>query len=107
MSDQTNPTSPSTATVHVVTDSSCDLPVDVADELGIDIIPLTIRFGDEEFPKAPRLPEKELHDHASPLGHERAPVANPLGIRHLPERPEPGIVGRVDTLPAQEEASTC
>ena len=49
MSDQTNPTSPSTATVHVVTDSSCDLPVDVADELGIDIIPLTIRFGDEEF----------------------------------------------------------
>ena len=49
MSDQTNPTSPSTATVHVVTDSSCDRPVDVADELGIDIIPLTIRFGDEEF----------------------------------------------------------
>jgi DegV family protein with EDD domain len=35
--------------VHVVTDSSCDLPADVADELGIDIIPLTIRFGDDEF----------------------------------------------------------
>jgi len=49
VSDQTNPTSPAAATVHVVTDSSCDLPVDVADELGIDIIPLTIRFGDEEF----------------------------------------------------------
>ena len=49
MSDQTNPDSPSTATVHVVTDSSCDLPADVADELGINIIPLTIRFGDDEF----------------------------------------------------------
>ncbi len=49
MSDQTNPDSPTNATVHVVTDSSCDLPADVADELGIDIIPLTIRFGDDEF----------------------------------------------------------
>jgi DegV family protein with EDD domain len=33
----------------VVTDSSCDLPADLADELGIVIVPLTIRFGDEEF----------------------------------------------------------
>ena len=49
MSDQPNPDSPTNATVHVVTDSSCDLPADVADELGIDIIPLTIRFGDDEF----------------------------------------------------------
>jgi DegV family protein with EDD domain len=36
-------------TVHVVTDSSCDLPVEIADELDISIVPLTIRFGDEEF----------------------------------------------------------
>ncbi len=36
-------------TVHVVTDSSCDLPVDIAEELDISIVPLTIRFGDEEF----------------------------------------------------------
>ncbi len=35
--------------VHVVTDSSCDLPVGIADELDISIVPLTIRFGDEEF----------------------------------------------------------
>jgi DegV family protein with EDD domain len=35
--------------VHVVTDSSCDLPEHVADEFGITIVPLTIRFGDEEF----------------------------------------------------------
>ncbi len=33
----------------IVTDSSCDLPADLADELGIVIVPLTIRFGDEEF----------------------------------------------------------
>jgi DegV family protein with EDD domain len=36
-------------TVRVVTDSACDLPQEVVDELGIDIVPLTIRFGTEEF----------------------------------------------------------
>ena len=35
--------------VVVVTDSSCDLPAAVADELGIVIVPLTIRFGNDEF----------------------------------------------------------
>jgi len=48
VSAQTNPDSPAAA-VHVVTDSSCDLPAALADEFGISIIPLTIRFGDEEF----------------------------------------------------------
>ena len=36
-------------TVRIVTDSSCDLPQDIADSLGITIVPLSIRFGDEEF----------------------------------------------------------
>ncbi len=36
-------------TVRIVTDSACDLPQDVADELGIVIVPLSIRFGDDEF----------------------------------------------------------
>jgi DegV family protein with EDD domain len=33
----------------IVTDSSCDLPATLAEDLGIEIVPLTIRFGDEEF----------------------------------------------------------
>ncbi len=40
---------PTTATVRIVTDSSCDLPDDVARQAGIEIVPLTIRFGDSEF----------------------------------------------------------
>lgn len=36
-------------TVKVITDSSCDLPQELADELGITIVPLSIRFGEEEF----------------------------------------------------------
>ncbi len=36
-------------TVRIVTDSACDLPQTLADELGIEIVPLSIRFGAEEF----------------------------------------------------------
>ncbi len=35
--------------VRIVTDSSCDLPQELADAHGIKIVPLSIRFGDEEF----------------------------------------------------------
>lgn len=35
--------------IRVVTDSACDLPDDLVEELGIEIVPLTIRFGTEEF----------------------------------------------------------
>ncbi len=37
------------SSIRIVTDSSCDLPADIADELGIIIVPLSIRFGDEEL----------------------------------------------------------
>ena len=36
-------------TVRIVTDSSCDLPQQLADQLGITIVPLSIRFGDTEY----------------------------------------------------------
>ena len=36
-------------TVRVVTDSGCDLPPALCDELGIEVVPLTIRFGDESL----------------------------------------------------------
>ncbi|MEO6652996.1 MAG: DegV family protein [Ilumatobacteraceae bacterium] len=35
--------------IRIVTDSSCDLPAEVAAEHGVRIVPLSIRFGDEEF----------------------------------------------------------
>jgi DegV family protein with EDD domain len=37
------------AGIRVITDSACDLPDALAQEMGIEIVPLTIRFGDEEF----------------------------------------------------------
>jgi DegV family protein with EDD domain len=36
-------------TVRIITDSACDLPDDVVRELGIEIVPLFIRFGDDEL----------------------------------------------------------
>jgi len=35
--------------VRIVTDSACDLSAEVAEEWGIEIVPLSIRFGDDEF----------------------------------------------------------
>lgn len=35
--------------VRIVTDSTCDIPPAMVDELGIAIVPLTVHFGDEEL----------------------------------------------------------
>jgi DegV family protein with EDD domain len=35
--------------IHIVTDSSCDLTSDDLDQLEVEIVPLSIRFGSEEF----------------------------------------------------------
>jgi DegV family protein with EDD domain len=35
--------------VRIVTDSACDLSQELVDQHGIEIVPLSIRFGDEEF----------------------------------------------------------
>ena len=39
----------STNRVRIITDSACDLPQRVADELGIEIVPLTIRIDGHEY----------------------------------------------------------
>jgi len=48
------------ADIRVVTDSACDLPTALAEEHGIDIVPLTIRFGDEELVDRRDLSPKEF-----------------------------------------------
>ena len=35
--------------VRIVTDSACDLPEAVCEELGVEVVPLTIRFGEREY----------------------------------------------------------
>jgi DegV family protein with EDD domain len=47
--------------VRIVTDSSCDLTVAETDPLGIEVVPLTIRFGDEEFVDRDELSPEEFY----------------------------------------------
>ena len=46
--------------IRVVTDSACDLPPALAEEHGIEIVPLTIRFGDDELVDRRDLSPKEF-----------------------------------------------
>jgi DegV family protein with EDD domain len=48
--------------IQIVTDSACDLPVELTDDLGISVVPLTIRFGDEELVDRYELPTKDFWD---------------------------------------------
>ena len=48
-------------TVGIVTDSSCDLRGPEVAELGIEIVPLTIRFGDDEFVDREELSVEEFY----------------------------------------------
>ena len=48
------------AKIKIITDSACDLPDDVAAKAGIEVVPLSIRFGDEEFTDRRDLSPKEF-----------------------------------------------
>lgn len=50
----------STNNVRIVTDSACDLPQSVVDELGITIVPLTIRIDGVEFVDREQLSNAEF-----------------------------------------------
>src|ERR1700733_4952018 len=48
--------------IQVVTDSACDLTPERADDLGVCVVPLFIRFGDEELVDRVQLTAKEFWD---------------------------------------------
>jgi len=49
-------------TVKVVTDSVSDLPADVAQELGITVVPLSVRFGTEVYRDGVDLTAEQFYD---------------------------------------------
>jgi len=48
--------------ICVVTDSACDLSASLAEDRGVRVVPLTIRFGTEEFVDRDELSTKEFWD---------------------------------------------
>lgn len=49
------------AGVRIVTDSTCDLPQRIVDELGITVVPLYVHFGDKTYLDRVELPAEEFH----------------------------------------------
>ncbi|MDQ0888456.1 DegV family protein with EDD domain [Paenibacillus sp. V4I9] len=54
-------------TIKIITDSSCDLPEMIVDEIGIAIVPLSVHFGEECMP-----PDMELADFYARMKKESA-----------------------------------
>ena len=87
----------STATIGVVTDSSCDLPGELAERWGIEIVPLSIRFGDEELIDREQLTTDEFWARCAATSELPATAAPAPGrfeeaYRRLAERGSSSIV---------------
>jgi DegV family protein with EDD domain len=83
--------------IRVVTDSSCDLPQSLVDALRIEIVPLTIRFGDEELVDREELSTDEFWqrlEHSKLLPETAAPSAGAFEakFRELLARGASGVV---------------
>ena len=83
--------------IRVVTDSACDLPAPLVDALGIEIVPLSIRFGSEELVDRTELGADEFwarleHTEALPETAAPSPGAFESCFRNLVDRGATGIV---------------
>ena len=83
--------------IRVVTDSSCDLPEELAALHGIEIVSLTIRFGDLEFADRTQLSQSQFWDKlktSTDLPETSAPSAGSFRDRYagLVEAGAEGIV---------------
>lgn len=50
------------AKVHVVTDSTCDLPPEMYEQLGVTMVPLNVHFGDEVYKDVVGLPSDKCFE---------------------------------------------
>jgi fatty acid kinase fatty acid binding subunit len=83
--------------VRVVTDSACDLLPEMCEELGIEVVPLTIRFGDREYVDRKELTSEEFWrqlESSSVLPETAAPSVGAFeeAFRRLHDQGADGIV---------------
>lgn len=93
----TEPQANAPATIGVVTDSSCDLPDDLVARWGIEIVPLSIRFGDVELVDREELTTSEFWARCAtsadlPSTAAPSPGRFEQAYRRLAERGATGIV---------------
>jgi DegV family protein with EDD domain len=83
--------------VRIVTDSSCDLPEAQTSELGIEVVPLTVRFGDVELVDREELSVDEFYERMAaseelPQTAAPAPGAFEAAFRRCVDAGADGIV---------------
>jgi DegV family protein with EDD domain len=83
--------------IRVVTDSACDLPAPLVQALGIEVVPLTIRFGTQEFVDQVELSAAEFWERVErsdklPETAAPSPGAFEARYRRLMDRGATGIV---------------
>lgn len=83
--------------VRIVTDSSCDLPEAQTSELGIEVVPLTVRFGDVELVDRQELSVEEFYERMAaseelPQTAAPAPGAFEAAFRRCVDAGADGIV---------------
>jgi DegV family protein with EDD domain len=87
-------------TVHVVTDSTCDIPHALAEELRITVIPLTVQFGEESFRDGQDLSPDEFYARLQqtkqlPTTSQPPPALFEHAYRHLSSFGAPAAAGVV------------
>ncbi|KUO64989.1 MAG: fatty acid-binding protein DegV [Gracilibacter sp. BRH_c7a] len=61
-------------TIKIVTDSTCDLPANIIQELGISVIPLKVLFGEEVYRDGIDLTNKEFYEKMAK--HKKLPTTS-------------------------------
>ena len=95
-------------TVKIVTDSSADLPAQLAEELGITVVPLYVRFGEEVYRERVDISEDEFYQR---LQHDPIhPVTiqpNPQDFANAYQKLAPEADGIVSIHISSKLSGTC
>ena len=66
-------------TIHIVTDSASDISLEEAKELGIEIVPLSVRFGEAEYTDLIDLSVSDFYQKMSERTASQLPLPRSVG----------------------------
>ena len=95
-------------TVKIVTDSSCDLPAELVQELGITVVPLYVRFGEEVYRERVDISEDEFYQRLirGPI-HPVTIQPNPQDFAEVYQKLSPEADGIVSIHISSKLSGTC
>ena len=70
--------------IHIITDTLCDLTMEHAQEINIDILPLTVRFGESEYKCGIELTNEQFYEKLeNDPNHPASAAVNPYEFEEL------------------------